>query len=517
MQLELVNRRDVKTLRALIVAAVVILNLAIAASAQLFLDARHDDAESLAAAATQSAAHALDGSVSNAAQVTKLALRMAVNECEKELASDGRIVPTKLESYFQIMRTSLPAGAMLHITDRSGRVIFGPGLDPPKPVSYADRYFFHPLMSTAAAHPIWVSNLLDGRSIHTKLIAFVSRYESADGEPAGMVSIAIPASYFQQLLHVPGLGVSGVALIRDASTALVAIYPSSKVDTIGNRRFSPQLAQTIASGVREKSFHALHTGDGVERIDSYLRLSGLPFYLVVGKSANDYLASWHSTKRWVRFAQFAFLIVSLGVAALFARVARRIETMRADEAQRARRDILTGLPNRLALMEYLPGAIARAGRSGSVMAVGLLDLDDFKLVNDRFGHQSGDTLLAEFSRRIMGLVRAGDFFARLGGDEFLLVFEGLSWADAGAQLNWILARIHESVDVAFDLGEGNQLRIGMTMGIALFPRDGEHADVLIRRADAAMYEVKLQKGQRKYWWNADAVQIDKESLAAMLT
>ena len=500
--------RHARPLSALIFAAAVVLNLVVAASTQLFLNSRRDDAERAAAAATQSIAHALDGSVSNAAQVTKLALRMAVNECEQESMAGGRLEPAKLTTYFHIMSASLPEGAMLHVTDRSGRVIFGPRMGRSQPESYADRDFFRPLTAGAEARPIWITNLLVGRATRVKLIAFVAGYAGADGTPAGVVSIAIPISYFHELLHVPSLGAHGVALIRDASTALIAIYPPSRVDTIGNRHFSPQLARAIASGVRAETFHAEHTGDGVERIDSYLRLSGLPFYLVVGQSAQSYLASWRNTRDWTRLAQSAFLVVSMLVAALLIGLARHVEALHGDEARRARRDLLTGLPNRLALVEYLPSAIARARRSGALMAVGMLDLDDFKAVNDRFGHRSGDILLVELSRRLMGLVRAGDFVARLGGDEFLFVFEGLSSATAHAELDRALARIHESVDEVFDLGEGLQTRIGMSMGIALFPRDGEHADALMRHADAAMYEVKKAKAHRTHWWSAGVTPVD---------
>ena len=497
--------RHATLLGVLIVAAAVALNLAAAASAQFFLRTRRDDAERLAAAATQSVAHALDGSVSNAAQVTKLALRMAVEECGREMRATGRIEPATLAAFFGVMRGSLPEGAMLHVTDSAGRVIFGPGVRPPKNDSYADRDFFRPLMAGHDAGRIRITNLLVGRATGVRLIAFVARYDDARGAPAGVVAIALPIAYFRKLLHVPSLGVHGMALMRDASTALIAIDPPSRVDTTGNRHFSPQLARAIASGVRAETFHAVRTGDGIERIDSYRRLRGLPFFLVVGKAAQSYLAGWRSARNWVRVAQCAFFVVSAAVATLLLGVSRRVEALRREEARRARRDVLTGLPNRLALLEYLPNALARARRSGAEMAIGMLDLDDFKAVNDRFGHRGGDVLLVELSRRLMRLVRAGDLVGRLGGDEFLFVFEGLAPGDAQAQLQGALARIHAAVEASFDLGEGRQARVGMSMGIALFPRDGAHVDALLRQADAAMYEIKQVKSTRQHWWNARAV------------
>ena len=499
--------RHARLLGFLIVLAVMVLNLTVAGTAELFLQSRRDDAQRSAAAATQSIAHALDGSVSNAAQVTKLAVRMLVKECESELQSTGKIEPAKLNAYFSAMRTSLPAGSLLHVTNASGRVIFGPVVGNARPLFYSDRNFFAALMDGRAPHRIWVTNLLRGRATHEEVIAFVARYDDAEGRPEGVVSVAIPQSYFQGLLQVPKLGPHGIALMRDASTALIATYPPSKVEKLGNRHFSSQLAQVIKSGERAQTFHAVHTGDGIERIDSFRRLSGLPFYLVVGKSAEDYLATWRSTRQWVLFAQLGFLVVSTSFAAMLWGAVRRLHGIQRDEARRARRDVLTGLPNRLALMEHLPGAIARARRSGSWMAVGMLDLDDFKAINDGYGHAGGDNLLIELGRRLQGLVRAGDFVARLGGDEFLFVFEGLSPSEAKLQLDRALHRIHQAGDDSIDLGAGQQVRIGMSMGIALFPHDGVHADALLRHADAAMYEVKQKKGKRLTWWNVTVTQV----------
>ncbi len=499
------GERHVRFLGILVVLGVIVLNLAVGVASELFLKSRLADAESLAAVTTQSIATALNGSLSNAAQVTKLAAHLLVKECERELKSDGKIEPATLNAYFDAMRASLPAGALLHVTNASGRVIFGPGAGSARPASYADRDFFRPLMDGRVRSRIWVTNMLDGRATHLELIAFVARYEGANGHPAGVISIAIPLPYFQSLLEISGLGPHGIALIRDASTALIAIYPPSKVDKLGNRHFSPQLAQTIASGISAHTFHATRTGDGIERIDSYRRLSGLPFYLVVGKSAGDYLAIWYSTRRWVLLSDLVCLLVSIVFAATLWRIAEKVHALQRDEALRARRDTLTGLPNRLALMEHLPSAIARATRSGAVLVVGMLDLDDFKSINDRFGHSVGDLLLVELSRRIHSLARSGDFVARLGGDEFILVFEGFSAATAEQQLQQALARVHRAVEDVFEVGEARQVRVGMSMGIALFPRDGAYADALLRQADAAMYAVKQNKGKRPTWWNMSAL------------
>ncbi|MDE2478826.1 MAG: EAL domain-containing protein [Betaproteobacteria bacterium] len=163
-------------------------------------------------------------------------------------------------------------------------------------------------------------------------------------------------------------------------------------------------------------------------------------------------------------------------------------------------DPLTGLPNRRALDFHLERSVARAVRMGTALAVGLIDLDDFKPVNDRWGHEIGDALLRQLGERLRALARASDMVARLGGDEFVLVIEDLEPDHAEQQLAGILARVHEAVERPFQLGAGRSATLGMSMGVALGPADGASADALLRLADAAMYRIKVRKAARTQWW-----------------
>ena len=175
----------------------------------------------------------------------------------------------------------------------------------------------------------------------------------------------------------------------------------------------------------------------------------------------------------------------------------RIQSLQSVEATLARTDALTGLPNRYALDEHLRAVMPQARRQGLVLALGLLDLDDFKQVNDQHGHDAGDALLREFGRRVREGLRSADFFARLGGDEFVVVFERL---DAGAQVESGLERLHRAVEIPFILPGGQRATVGMTMGLALYPADGDSVRELLRSADAAMYLAKLHKRERTHWW-----------------
>ncbi len=193
--------------------------------------------------------------------------------------------------------------------------------------------------------------------------------------------------------------------------------------------------------------------------------------------------------------------------------ARRLRVQQESEHRLARTDPLTGLPNRLALDEYLPGALARAQRRQEALAVGLLDLDDFKPVNDSFGHAAGDVLLGEFATRLRARLRQSDFLARAGGDEFVVVLEALGEADALSQIRIALDRLHAAVEQPFDLGEGRLAHVGMTMGLALYPRDAGDGDALLRQADGAMYAGKARKAERGSWWRIGAQSSELPELA----
>ncbi len=156
-------------------------------------------------------------------------------------------------------------------------------------------------------------------------------------------------------------------------------------------------------------------------------------------------------------------------------------------------DALTGLPNRILLMDRLTQAIAQARRDHSQVGLLLLDLDHFKHINDSLGHFIGDGLLEQVSQRLRGVLREVDTPARLGGDEFVVAACGLAGpADAEA----LAQRILEAMEPAFKV-DGYDLRVGASIGISLYPSDGDNPSALLQAADTAMYQAK-KKGRGTY-------------------
>ena len=166
----------------------------------------------------------------------------------------------------------------------------------------------------------------------------------------------------------------------------------------------------------------------------------------------------------------------------------------------SRHDDLTGLPNRRSLESHLDRVLARAMRQGTSVAVGVLDLNNFKPINDDHGHEAGDALLRDFSQRVRTRLRETDFLARLGGDEFVLVIEDLPRGIPDSQIGIPLERLHEAVETPYTLPKGDLASVGMSLGLALFPEDGTQGDELIRKADLSMYGVKDRKLRGGSWW-----------------
>lgn len=184
-------------------------------------------------------------------------------------------------------------------------------------------------------------------------------------------------------------------------------------------------------------------------------------------------------------------------------VQRDITTLRSLSTQleyQAYHDALTGLPNRRALEVHLAEAIARAERSGRMVAVGLIDLDDFKLVNEHFGHDIGDRLLQFITRRWQALLQPQEYLARVGGDEMAVVIEDVDPVRYQRALEKRLELLHGVVEQPVALDYGVSPEIALSMGVALFPNDAQDAGVLMRLADGALHRAKQNKAQVDRWW-----------------
>lgn len=156
-------------------------------------------------------------------------------------------------------------------------------------------------------------------------------------------------------------------------------------------------------------------------------------------------------------------------------------------------DSLTGLPNRKLFSDRLGIVLAQAKRNKKKVGIVMLDLDNFKDVNDTFGHDVGDTLLKAVAERLSGTLRKSDTVARFGGDEFVLIFPDMEVIEEAIQVvQKIIDRFHKPF-----LIDTHQLVVTTSIGIAVYPNDGMDEEILMKNADIAMYQAK-QAGRARY-------------------
>jgi diguanylate cyclase (GGDEF)-like protein/PAS domain S-box-containing protein len=176
-----------------------------------------------------------------------------------------------------------------------------------------------------------------------------------------------------------------------------------------------------------------------------------------------------------------------------------IKTYRERLEHQATHDTLTGLANRHLLNERMLQAMAHVRRQGGVMAVVFLDLDQFKFVNDTLGHTAGDELLKQAAERLRGCVREGDTVARLGGDEFVLLLAEQPHAQAVSQaVERVLSIMAQPYPVL-----GKEFATTCSIGVSLFPQDGDDVETMLKHADAAMYRAKAMGRNGFHFFTAE--------------
>lgn len=208
---------------------------------------------------------------------------------------------------------------------------------------------------------------------------------------------------------------------------------------------------------------------------------------------------WNRTKNggcYPELRSISAITDTQGVVTHYIGISSDISKLKQHEKQLehiAHYDALTGIPNRVLLADRMKQAIAQAKREQKLLGVCYLDLDGFKPVNDTLGHQAGDQVLIEIARRIGNILREGDTVARLGGDEFVVLLPDLNHAE---ECIATLKRLHENIALPIYIQDQSFL-LTVSIGVSIFPGDGNDPDMLLRHADQAMYVAK-QSGKNRY-------------------
>ncbi|WP_025209462.1 sensor domain-containing protein [Hippea sp. KM1] len=172
----------------------------------------------------------------------------------------------------------------------------------------------------------------------------------------------------------------------------------------------------------------------------------------------------------------------------------QIHQLKEQLKHQAMHDQLTDLYNRYALEEELTRAIERAKRNNTLLAVCLIDLDNFKPINDKYGHEVGDIVLKTIAKRLKATIRKSDFLARFGGDEFVLLLENIKGQEC---LESIFKKIEKAVREPIYIDGQRKVNVGLSMGVCVYPKaTPDNPDLLLRNSDIAMYEAKKNKDKR---------------------
>ena len=285
-------------------------------------------------------------------------------------------------------------------------------------------------------------------------------------EPRYVAASDEAALRYEMLQTELGEGPCIEAYLTGASVAIADLSADDRFPIFSTRALEAGLAAVF-------TFPLHHRGEQLGALDLYRDQTG-------GLSPSDMTASQ--------------TLADVAAAYIINAQARTDLQESADRSHRAsRHDALTGLPNRILLLERLEHAFLRARRSGLTPAVIYVDLDRFKAVNDAHGHRVGDELLVAVANRLAGVLRESDTLARMSGDEFVILCDGL---DSRANADSVIGRITTALDLPFELSRVH-VRISASIGIAYADGDDETAEHLLHSADLAMYRAKHEERGRR--------------------
>ncbi len=344
-------------------------------------------------------------------------------------------------------------------------------------------------MRRAARQAVRVAELRGTFTYLDELLTMSARMAATSGEPRWVLrydeaSPKLTAAIAEAaLLATPEVSAALAETTNEASRGLVEMERASFARAAAGDRKG---AATLLDSPEFSYLEAVYAS-GIEAFGQDLETLAT----ARAKTLND--------RAWVETSGLTLMAFVLVAAALALHGHARLRLALACTEAVARTDALTNLPNRRSLYEALRARLAGSGSGGSGVVLLLLDLDRFKVVNDAHGHPAGDELLQLVAARLRSIARSGDLVARLGGDEFALVVQLdlpgqlLSQSKAAAHL---AQRIVTALEHPFELSGGKVVQIGASVGLVLAQPDDTSADVLVHRADVALYRAKSDRWGR---------------------
>lgn len=379
---------------------------------------------------------------------------------------------------------------MVSIEDRNGQVVASS-----RPVGYGHTIKHDDIGRLRQNDMIEVSRPWKSEKSNEWLLCFSRRVNAADGAFDGVVMVTVDANYFVSGYDASKLGEHGVLGLLGTDGVFRVRRTGEAVSAGDSVDFS---AMEPNGDIKDMlSAPLANPWDGVWRHTFARQLYDFPLAVIVGLSEDDHQEASNRIRReylWRAASGSALLILVITLlwrnSRLLALAHQREAEARVAYAERveylAYHDGLTGLPNRSLFTKLLDQSISQARRHNRQLAVLFLDLDHFKQVNDTLGHDAGDELLKEVAVRLKSCLRESDTVARLGGDEFVVLIPEL---EDETYVATVARKMLVVIASPFTLIE-QEFRVTVSIGIGVYPQDGEDEQTLKKNADIAMYRAK---------------------------
>ena len=429
-----------------------------------------------------------------------VALISVVNQFE-----DWRTAPLDAGHINRVLARTLatiPSSQSLRIVNARGDFVFDATGVPP-PANVVDRRYFQRNRDQHNAGLV-ISEPIAARNTPNWVVTLSRRLEHPDGQFFGLIQAAIPAVFFENFFRGLDAGDDGVIALYDTEARLFVRTRDGKVP-VGEIESATGLAAALAKRQTRGQFVTRHATDDLPRQYTWRHIAPYNLVVAVGFSRDEVLADWRTQARMTAVAGAALTLV---IAVQLMLWARSHNTIARDAAHRAERDALTDLNNRAGIHARLAEGIVDAAHTRSLLALIVLDLDNFRQINDVLGHDEGDRLIAVVGRRLGDEFGSRADCARLGGDEFAMVIE----VDDDAALAHFMNQAIEVVSRPVLCGK-HDLRLFASAGVAVYPDDGQSVEVLFQHAEIAMYEAKARDRSRWYRFDQSMSERVSENLA----
>ncbi|MFE1601507.1 sensor domain-containing diguanylate cyclase [Methylobacterium sp. ID0610] len=379
------------------------------------------------------------------------------------------------------------------VLDRHGDTVLDAASIPPRQLNFADRRYFQ-IHREQPDRGLFISRPLTSRISGARLIVLSRRLAADDGDFDGIVVGTLRLTHFTRAFDRLGLGPGGViSLIRLDGMQLMR-HPATASNDGGTIAGTPLLKRLQAA---ESGQFVMPDADGVEHYVAFRRIGDLPLILTVALPVDGIEAGWRHQALVIGAVVLLLGTLSAGLVLLFTRELARRSTAEAELARLSLTDALTGLPNRRRFDAALEVAWAQACRDGAPLALLIIDADHFKRINDRYGHQVGDEVLAGLAQCLARSARRpSDLACRLGGEEFAILLPGVEGPGAGA----VAASVHAEVaQFALPAAGVEPGAVTVSIGAAVARPGLPPATVPARlygAADAALYRAKASGRNR---------------------